>query len=253
MNDFKMLPPMKICHYLFLMVLITQFSCDSGKPQGKGWVRLFNGKNLDGWMVEARPEDKAKGFWTVEGGMIRVNSMGQKDHDYVWLVTEKQYTDFILRLKFAAFGDSPGNSGVQVRSRYDHDSLWLDGPQVDINPPGPWRTGMVWDETRGNAGWLYPDIPKGKWVNEEMRKEDFEFYYSTGEDLVWNDFEVRVEGLNIQSWLNGTQMTDFMGEGILDDAIHRRWNVGERGFVALQLHTGDELKMYYKDIYLKEL
>ena len=111
---------------------------------------------------------------------------------------------------------------------------------------------MVWDETRGNAGWLYPDIPKGEWVNEAMRKEDFEFYFSTDENLVWNDFEVRVEGLDIQSWLNGTQMTNFNGEGILDDAIHRRWNVGERGFVALQLHTGDELIMYYKDIYLKE-
>ena len=243
---------MKTYRYLFLVLLITQSLCDPGRPQGKGWVKLFNGRNLDGWLVECRPEDREKGFWTVERGMIKVNSMGQKDHDYVWLVTEKEYTDFILHLKFAAFRDSPGNSGIQVHSRYDHDSLWLDGPQVDINPPGPWRTGMVWDETRGNAGWLYPDIPKGEWVNEAMRKEDFEFNFSTDENLVWNDFEVRVEGLDIQSWLNGTQMTNFNGEGILDDAIHRRWNVGERGFVALQLHTGDELIMYYKDIYLKE-
>jgi hypothetical protein len=168
-------------------------------------------------------------------------------------INRPEYTDFILKLRFAAFKDSPGNSGVQVRSRYDHDSLWLDGPQVDIHPPGPWRTGMVWDETRGNARWLYPDVPQGEWVNAEMRREDFKFHYSTDEQLVWNELEIRVDGLNIASWLNGVQMTDLKGEGILNDPVHRQYNVGEKGYISLQLHTGDELKMYYKDIYIKEL
>jgi len=244
---------MKTCKYLLLTLLISLYACNSGKPEGKGWISLFNGKNLDGWMVECRPEDKVKGFWTVEDGMIVVNSMGQKDHDYVWLTAEQEYTDFMLKLKFAAFKDSPGNSGVQVRSRYDYDSLWLDGPQVDIHPPEPWRTGMMWDETRGNKGWLYPALPQGEWVNEEMRKEDFEFHYSTDEELVWNEFEIKVEGPDIQSWLNGVQMTDLKGEGVLNDSIHKKYNVGEKGFIALQLHIGDELKMYYKDIFIKEL
>ena len=248
-----MLYTTKIVRITLLITFVLVCSCISNQPEGKGWNNLFNGKNLDGWIVECRPEDKPKGFWSVENGMIKVNSMGQKDHDYVWLTTEKEYTDFILKLKFAAFEDSPGNSGVQVRSRYDYDSLWLDGPQVDINPPGPWRTGMMWDETRGNQGWLYPDIPKGEWVNEDMRKVDYEFHYSTGEDLVWNDFEIRVEGLDIQSWLNGVQMTDLKGDGVLNDTIHRKYNVGEKGFIALQLHIRDELKMYYKDIFIKEL
>jgi hypothetical protein len=244
---------MKTTRFFALIALFSLISCDSGRPPGKGWIKLFNGRDLEGWTVECRPEDKPKGFWTVENGMIKVNSLGKKDHDYVWLTTEQEYTDFILNLKFAAFKDSPGNSGVQVRSRYDYDSLWLDGPQIDIHPTGPWRTGMMWDETRGNQGWLYPDIPRGEWVDEEMRKETFEFLYSRDEDLVWNEFEIRVEGLDIQSWLNGVQMTDFKGKGILNDSIHQKYNVGEKGFIALQLHTGDELKMYYKDIYIKEL
>ena len=245
--------PMKTFTKLLFFTLISIYSCNSKRPEGSGWINLFNGQNLDGWVVECKPEDKVKGFWTVQDGMILVNSLGMKDHDYVWLTTPKEYTDFILKLKFAAFKDSPGNSGVQVRSRYDHDSLWLDGPQVDINPPGPWRTGMVWDETRGNARWLYPDIPKGEWVNEEMRQKDFEFHYSTDEERVWNELEIRVEGLSIQAWLNGVQITDLTGEGILNDAVHRKYNVGEKGFIALQLHVRDELMMYYKDIYIKEL
>jgi hypothetical protein len=34
--------------------------------------------------------------------------MGKKDHDYVWLTTRKEYKDFSLKLKFAAFQYSPG-------------------------------------------------------------------------------------------------------------------------------------------------
>ncbi len=243
---------MKVFQTLLLLVLIVPYSCRSDKPEGKGWTRLFNGINLDGWIVECRPEDKPKGFWKVEDGMIKVNSLGRKDHDYVWLVTEKEYTDFILRLKCAAFEQSPGNSGIQVRSRYDHDSLWLDGPQVDIQPPQPWRTGMVWDETRGNQRWIYPDIPRGEWVSEKMRTGDFTFYYSTDEELVWNDLEIRAEQLDIKSWLNGVQVTDLKGDGILNDSIHMNYHVGEKGSIALQLHVRDELKMYFKDIYIKE-
>lgn len=244
---------MKFVRISFLLLLIFLCSCFSDYSRGKDWISLFNGDNLEGWEVECRPEDKVKGYWTVKDGMIQVNSMGDKDHDYVWLTTEKEYKDFILKLKFAAFKDSPGNSGVQVRSRYDYDSLWLDGPQIDINPPEPWRTGMMWDETRGNQGWLYPDLPRGEWVDEGMREVVFEFHYSTDEEIVWNEFEIRVEGLDIQSWLNGVQMTDLEGDGVLNDSVHKKYNVGEEGFIALQLHIRDELKMYYKDIFIKEL
>jgi hypothetical protein len=244
---------MKAIHFYLLMAMVLYYSCKSDGPEGKGWVSLFNGKNLDGWEVECKPGDRDKNYWTVKDGMIRVNSLGKKDHDYVWLTAQKEYTDFILILKFAAFEGSPGNSGVQVRSRYDHDSLWLDGPQVDIHPVDPWRTGMVWDETRGNQRWIYPDIPKGNWVSREMQTEDFKFFYSTDEELVWNEMEIRAEGLDIQSWLNGVQMTDLRGDGILNDSIHRSYDVGQKGFISLQLHVGDELKMYYKDIFIKEL
>ena len=107
---------------------------------------LFNGSDLTGWEVKCAPADVGLGFWKVDNGTILADSMGHKDHDYVWLATQRQYADFVLALKFQAYRDSPGNSGVQVRSRYDDDAHWLDGPQVDINPPGPWRTGMIWAE-----------------------------------------------------------------------------------------------------------
>jgi hypothetical protein len=226
-------------------------SCSSGPPK-KGWVCLFNGENLDGWTIDCETRDEGKNYWTVEDGMICVNSMGDPDHGYVWLSTEKEYGDFELKLKFAAFKESPGNSGIQVRSRYDRDTLYLDGPQVDINPPAAWRTGMVYDETRGYRRWIFPDLPKGEWVDEGMVLNPAEFYYSDRE-LAWNKLRIRAEGVDLQAWLNGVQVTDLKGEGILNDSIHQHFKVSEKGVIALQLHVGDELKMYYKDLYIREL
>jgi hypothetical protein len=217
-----------------------------------GWESLFNGKDLTGWVVKCKPADAGKQFWRVEDGTILADSMDGKDHDYIWLLTEKQYGDFILRLCFQAYRDNPGNSGVQIRSRYDDQAGWLDGPQVDINPPGPWRTGMVWDETRGNRRWLYPEIPQGEWVDPSMAPPGMVFYYSD-EKPGWNQLEIEAVGTRVTAHLNGLKITEYDGTGVLDDDVHKTRNVGLLGHIALQIHTGDLLRIRYKDIYVKDL
>jgi hypothetical protein len=188
----------------------------------------------------------------VDAGTILADSMGHKDHDYVWLVTDREYKDFILRLRFQMFRDSPGNSGVQVRSRYDDEAGWLDGPQIDINPPGPWRTGMIWDETRGNQRWLLPPVPKGQWVNESMAVPNLIARYNNEGDG-WNDLEITGRGMKLSAVLNGVRVMEYDGDGTLNDAVHKKRNVGENGHIALQIHRGDELKIRFKDIRIKEL
>jgi hypothetical protein len=213
---------------------------------------LFNGKNLTGWVVKCKPEDAGKEFWRVEDGTILADSMADKKHDYIWLLTEQQYSDFILRLRFQACRGNPGNSGVQIRSRYDDRAGWLDGPQIDINPPGPWRTGMIWDETRGNRRWLYPEIPRGEWVDQSMAPPGLVFYYSD-EGPGWNELEIDAVGTRITAYLNGIKVTDYDGAGVLDDDVHKARNVGLSGHIALQIHTGDLVKIRFKDIYIEDL
>jgi len=220
--------------------------------KAENWTPLFNGQDLEGWTVKCKPEDKNKDYWTAKDGCIEVNSLEDKDHDYVWLMTESEYEDFIFKLKFAAFKDSPGNSGVQIRSRYDEDEGWLDGPQIDIHPQGPWRSGYIWDETRDVKRWIYPDIPKGEWVNESMREKVPEFYYSD-EELTWNELEITVDGWKIIAFLNGTQITDFNNKELLTGPGHEKYKVGKQGHICLQLHIKDELRMLYKDIMIREL
>ena len=61
------------------------------------------------------------------------------------------------------------------------------------------------------------------------------------------------KGLKIQAWLNEIQVTDYDGTGELDDAVHQQHNVGRKGVIALQIHIHDELKIRFKDLYIKDL
>jgi hypothetical protein len=238
--------------FIAALVSVTGCASQTFSTKGKGWKSLFNGKDLNGWSVKCKPIDKDKQFWSVEAGTILADSIGSKKHDYVWLVTEDEYSDFILRLSFQAYQESPGNSGVQIRSRYDDETGWLDGPQIDINPPGTWRTGMIWDETRGVNRWLYPNVPKGKWVDKSMANPELVFYYSD-DGPGWNELEITAVGTKLNASLNGIKVMEYDGEGVLNDEVHKGRNVGLIGHIALQIHTKDELKIRFKEIYIKEL
>jgi hypothetical protein len=116
---------------LGLLLILPTISCQTGPASRSEWTALFNGKDLSGWTIKCQPQDQGKVFWTVADGAILCDSMGRKDHNYVWLLTEKEFADFELRLQFQAYQDSPGNSGLQFRSRFDETANggWLDGPK----------------------------------------------------------------------------------------------------------------------------
>ena len=214
----------------------------------KVWTPLFNGKDLDGWQVRCKPADRDKTFWKAADGAIVCDSMGRGKHDYVWLITDGEYGDFELKLKVRGHAPkSRGNSGVQVRSRYDAEAGWLDGPQVDIHPPGPWRTGLIYDETRETRRWISPSLKSSQITRDQGPKELR--WNADG----WNNLVIRCQGTKILTRLNGLVVTDFDGRGVLDDAAHRKHNVGLAGRIALQLHSRDELLIEFKDIQIRAL
>ena len=224
------------------------------------WEALYNGENLDGWKVYCTPEDSGKEYWTAQGAYIEANSMGDKDHDYFWLATEREFSDFHLKLKFQVFKSSAGNSGVQFRSSFDDSDTaraggWLNGPQVDIHGPNPVRAGLIYDETENVRRWIYPSLPDWN-IHADQAPEaahQTELFYFEDDPEVWNEMEIICEGMHVVTIVNGNKVTDFDAEGILNDELHKVRNSGEKGFFALQLHTHDELKIRYKDIYVKEL
>jgi hypothetical protein len=230
------------------------YSCNDDQ-----WEQLFNGKDLEGWTINCIPADKGKSYWSVEDGCITCNSMGDGDHNYVWLSTDREFADFHLKLKFQVFRESAGNSGVQFRSRYDNSTEanyggWLNGPQVDIHGPDPFRTGLIYDETEDIRRWIHPSLPD--WRIEpgqapEAALNTSLLYFEDDPDA-WNNMELICRGMSIESLINGNKVSQFNGEGILNDEVHSLWNSGELGCIAFQLHMDDELRIKFKDIYIKE-
>ncbi|WP_159517657.1 3-keto-disaccharide hydrolase [Sunxiuqinia indica] len=234
---------------LIIIILVLLYSLYASAQDD--FVSLFNGENLDGWVEKKTPRDRNYIFFRVIDGTIMANSLNNPEHNPAWLYSEKEYGDFELKFKFRAFKTSSGNSGLQVRSRYDDEEHWMHGPQIDIHSPAPWQTGMVWDETKGYERWVYPNLPRKASVNESMQKKNVIFYYAE-ETNQWNVMRVRCEGASIEAWLNGIKVTNYNGIGILNDVKHKSLNVGMRGHIAIEIREKDALILQFKEIYIRE-
>jgi hypothetical protein len=203
-----------------------------------GWVSLFNGKDLDGWVQRG---GKAK--YRAEGGQIVGASVPNTGNSF--LCTKKDYGDFVLELEFKV--DPHLNSGVQIRSHcFDEDKTVelggkeykikagrVHGYQVEIDPDvkrGRLWTGGIYDE--GRRGWLQ-DLKN----NEPARKA-----FKPNE---WNKFRIECQGDHIRTWLNGVPAAD------LHDAVT------PSGFIALQVHgvgkKTEPLEVRFRNLRVKEL
>ncbi|HZY86812.1 MAG TPA: DUF1080 domain-containing protein [Gemmataceae bacterium] len=203
-----------------------------------GWVSLFNGKDLGGWV---RRGGKAK--YRVVDGQIVGNSVPNTSNSF--LCTKKDYGDFVLELEFKV--DPNLNSGVQIRShcfdeprtlelggkKYKIPAGRVHGYQVEIDPDvkrGRLWTGGIYDE--GRRGWLN-DLKN----NEPARKA-----FKPG---AWNKFRIECKGDHIRTWLNGVPAAD------LHDAAT------PSGFIALQVHgvgkKTEPLEVRFRNMQIKEL
>jgi hypothetical protein len=197
---------------------LTLFSMAAVQPDEshvsqKKPVKLFNGKNLNGWKIHGTEK------WYVENGQLVCESGPDKGYGY--LATDKFYKDFDLTLQFRQ--EANGNSGVFFRSTFE--GTKVSGWQVEVAPPNH-DTGGVYESY--GRGWLV-QIPEEK-----------EGYLKMGE---WNDMRIRVVGGHVQTWLNGHPMVDFE-----DDKI-----AAGNGSIALQIHDGGGIKVYWKNLLIREL
>jgi hypothetical protein len=186
-------------------------------PAGKGWISLFNGKDLSGWKNNGQEK------WVVEEGTILGEStVGH----YGYLTTENTYSDYVLRLKFKC--ETDGNSGVFTRSTITGNSPAtgpdIEGMQVEVDPTR--HTGGIYES--GRRGWVALPTPAGE---KAIKARE------------WNDLEIAVEGRHYVTRLNGVQCVDFL------DPDPKFTN----GIIGLQLHTGGGVKIRFKDIYLLPL
>jgi len=180
-----------------------------------GFVSLFDGETLAGW------KPLPGGKWEVVDAAI-VGSQEKTEKLHGLLLSEKEYGDFVVRLKFKAL---EGNSGFYFRAQQIDHIYSVKGFQAEIDSRGKSIGGLY--ETLGRAWVLRPE------------QEIVDTCYHAKQ---WNTMTVTAIHGDITVEVNGTQTAQ-----IKDDPSPRR------GFLGLQLHGGQEMHMMFKDIEIKQL
>jgi HEAT repeat protein len=202
-------------------------------PDEKGFVSMFNGKNLDGWkglvgnpisrakMSEeelARKQEEANEnlheFWSVKDNTIVFNGNGAN------LVSEKEYGDFELIVDWRITKN--GDSGIYLRGT----------PQVQI-----WDTSRVEVGAQVGSGGLYNNQ---KYESKPLKVAD----NPVGE---WNTFHITMIGENVTVYLNGELVVDNVP---LENYWDRSQPIFPTGPIELQAHGTN---LAFRDIYVKEI
>lgn len=201
------------------------FSASLYAQSEKDWQNLFNGKDLSGWKRLG-----GNATFNVEDGCIVGRTILNSGNTF--LVTEKEYRDFILELDVLV-EDTAANSGVQTRSHYDPSGNKgagkVFGRQCEVDPSARRWTGGIYDE--GRREWLYPMQLNAKAQN----------VYKSGE---YNHFKIECIGNEMKTWVNGTA-TAYVVD-----------TLDTQGFIGLQVHAISNAdhagkKVYFKNIRIK--
>lgn len=210
---------MKLNITCFALLVLLSFRAIG---QTENWKPLFNGKDLSGWKAVA-----GKATFEVKDGTIEGTAVHGTGNTF--LVTEEEYTDFILEVDLK-IGHISSNSGVMARGQFDPSARkgqgLVFGYQIEADPsPRAW-SGGIYDEAR--RGWFFPlDLnPAAKSA------------FKLGE---WNRYRIEAIGNTLKTWVNGQEVAYFV-----DD-------MDGKGFIGLQVHSiqakeDEGRKTYFRNI-----
>ena len=204
-----------------LAILTVTFLCttaavgQNSQQRGPKWESLFNGRDLSGWKKVGKEK------WIVEDGAIYGEGITD---EYGYLATEKTYRNFDLALRFKC--EASGNSGVFIHTTFEPGTpKVIQGRQIEIDRAIGRHTGGIYGDGKGWIVWPAPEL------ETVIKPND------------WNDLRITVQGHRHITYLNGVQMVDYTYP---DPG-------STTGVIALQLHSGGEGRMRFKDIWIRDL
>lgn len=215
------------------------------RPAEKGFLRIFNGKDLKGW--QGNPA-----LWSVKDGAITGQTTAEnptKGNTFlIW--TNGPVADFELRCSFKIVpGDEKGfgNSGIQYRSKVLDPANWVvGGYQADMEA-GPTYSGILYEERM--RGILALRGEKVVWGKDGKKKVvgsvgDAKEIGAAIKPRQWNEYIIIAKGNHLQQFINGKQTMDFTDE---DES-----KAASSGVLALQLHAGPPMTVQFKNLRLKK-
>ena len=221
-----------------------------------GWKALFDGETLKGW-------EGAREQWRVEGGAIVSSSTVEHPQGsayLTWAGGDVKNFEFKAEIKLEGEG---ANSGVQFRAQMlgkteKANSEWESfGYQADWDYPNV-QTGALIECCSGPHRGPSPRPFKasmGQVVREGVADPDKPALLATFGDPAelkssihtggWNQMHIIARGNTMMYILNGRLMSVF-----IDDNPKRFL---EQGKLQLQLEGRGDIKVYFRDIWLKQL
>jgi hypothetical protein len=165
---------------IFSLVLFATLVAYAQEPKLK---KIFNGKNLKGWVAPANNT-----WWMAGKGILFVKSGPDKKGSILW--TEKKYKNFVIETDFL-MGDGVVDSGIFLRSEND---------QIQIGISGSLKRDLT----------ASPYIPKKGYPVEAKVKDILKL-------KDWNTMKVKVVGKSYTVWLNGIEVMNYTSEKIVDE------------------------------------
>ncbi len=241
----------------FFLATVSFTSCISQKQGEKGFVKIFDGKTLNGWKGDPT-------YWRVEDGAltgeITPATLLKTNSFIVW--QGGQPGDFELKGEFKI--TEAGNSGINYRSDQLTDVPYaLRGYQADIDGKRTY-TGQNYEERKratlayrgeistinaydGDAAAMETVRKNNNWTNRTVTGS-----LGTSDELKtsikpedWNTFHIVAKGNRLQHYINGKLMSDVTD----NDATSGM----KKGLLGVQVHVGPPMKVQYRDLRLKEM
>ncbi len=216
-------------------------------PALAGETQLFNGKDLTGWVGDAK-------FWSVKDGVITATATAEnpvpQNTFLIW--KDGEASDFTLVLKYKM---TPGddkkftNSGIQYRSKViDAEKFIVSGYQADFEY-GEKYSGILYEEKgRGILALRSQQVVIKQ--GEKPAKPKIEVTGVTGDSKEiqaainkddWNEYKIVAQGNHVQHFINGKLTADVTDETA---------EAPKSGVIALQMHQGPPMQVQFKDIVL---
>ncbi len=252
--------PGRIIMCTVISVVLISARCQSPaekKSDDNDFVKIFDGKTLNGWIGDST-------YWRVENGNlvgeITPATLLKRNSFIIWQGGKP--ADFELTLEVKITKD--GNSGINYRSEQLADVTHaLKGYQADIDGANRY-TGQNYEERarttlayRGeivtvnalsnSSAELKDHIKSNAWlertVTGSLGDRDSLKTHIRSED--WNKVRLVAKGNRLRHYVNNVLMSDVTD----NDKVNGK----SSGLLGVQVHVGPPMKVQYRNIMLKQL